>query len=115
MLSFSASKPLNSKVRQHLLLYASLYTPFIHEALNRLVTENNKIEKNVIKNLTSREKEVLLWTAEGKTSADISLILSISERTVIFHHQNLAKKLNVSSRAHAVAKAISLGILNPLF
>ena len=63
---------------------------------------------------TAREAEALLWTAEGKTSHDIALILGVSERTVVFHLQNVARKLNVSNRTHAVARAISLGLINPL-
>jgi len=58
--------------------------------------------------LTIREKEVLKWLGHGKTSWDIAAILRISERTVNFHVGNIMKKLDVTSRAQAVAEAANL-------
>lgn len=63
--------------------------------------------------LTRREKECLMWCAEGKTSWETAQILSISERTVIFHLQNVNVKLGVSSRQQAVARATVRGIIMP--
>lgn len=53
-------------------------------------------------NLTGKEKEVLQWAVEGKTSTDIGKILSMSERTVKFHLGNIYAKLNVINRTQAV-------------
>lgn len=61
--------------------------------------------------LTDREKEILSWLMEGKSSWDIGQILSISERTVKFHVNNICIKLNAVNRTHAVAKAILNKIL----
>jgi len=61
--------------------------------------------------LTSRELEILRWIKEGKSSWDIGMLLSISERTVKFHLTNLFAKLDVSNRAQAVARAMRLGLL----
>lgn len=61
--------------------------------------------------LTSRELEILKWVKEGKSSWDIGMLLSISERTVKFHVANLFAKLDVSNRAQAVARAARLGLL----
>jgi DNA-binding CsgD family transcriptional regulator len=65
--------------------------------------------------LSEREKECLLWSAEGKTSWEISQILGISERTVVFHLQHATEKLKVSNRQHAVARAIALGLISPQY
>jgi LuxR family transcriptional activator of bioluminescence operon len=65
--------------------------------------------------LTDREKECLLWAAEGKTSWEASQILGISERTVIFHLQNASDKLGVNNRQQAVARAIAMGMILPQF
>ena len=62
--------------------------------------------------LTTREKECLSWTARGKTSWEISVILSISESTATFHLRNAAIKLKASNRTHAVAKALSSGLIH---
>lgn len=63
--------------------------------------------------LTRREQECLMWCAEGKTSWETAQILGISERTVIFHLQNVNVKLGVSSRQQAVARATVRGIIIP--
>lgn len=61
--------------------------------------------------LTSREVEVLRWTAEGKTSNEVSEILSISERTVNFHINNAGAKLNATNKTAAAIRAAMLGML----
>jgi LuxR family transcriptional regulator len=61
--------------------------------------------------LSSREKEVLQWTAVGKTSGEISSILNITERTVNFHINNTINKLNVTNKTAAAIKAAILGFL----
>ncbi len=63
--------------------------------------------------LTRRERECLHWAAEGKTSWEVGRLLGVSERTAIYHLQNAAKKLEVSGRQAAVARAISLGLISP--
>jgi DNA-binding NarL/FixJ family response regulator len=49
--------------------------------------------------LTNREQEVLAWTAQGMTNKEIAAQLSISEKTVKTHLQNIFRKLNVRRRA----------------
>ena len=61
--------------------------------------------------LTEREIEVLKWTADGKTSSEISTILSISDHTVNFHVKNAINKLGVANKTAAVVQAAVLGML----
>jgi LuxR family quorum-sensing system transcriptional regulator CciR len=61
--------------------------------------------------LSRREREVLQWTAEGKTSWDIGMILNISDNTVNFHIKNSIRKLGTTSRTVAVVKAIRLNLI----
>lgn len=61
--------------------------------------------------LSTREKEVLQWTAVGKTSSEISRILNIAERTVNFHINNVMTKLNAPNKTSAATKAAVLGLL----
>jgi LuxR family transcriptional regulator len=61
--------------------------------------------------LTEREVEVLKWTADGKTSGEISDILSISENTINFHVKNAIVKLGVVNKTAAVVRAAMLGLL----
>lgn len=62
--------------------------------------------------LTSRQVEVLRWTADGKTSDEIAQILEISKRTVNFHVRNASIRLRANNKNSAVALASRLGILN---
>jgi LuxR family quorum-sensing system transcriptional regulator SolR len=61
--------------------------------------------------LSLREKEILRWTADGKSSAEISMILGISTRTVNFHIDHCLVKLNCQNKIAAVVKAMLLGLL----
>ncbi len=63
--------------------------------------------------LTPREREVLSFSAEGKSIPVIAAILSVSVGVVKFHLQNIYNKLDVSSRQTAVVKAIRLGLIVP--
>lgn len=62
--------------------------------------------------LTPRETEVLQWTADGKTSAEVGAILDISLNTVNFHVKNAIVKLRVANKSAAVAAAVGLGLLH---
>lgn len=62
--------------------------------------------------VSQREKQVLQWLKQGKSSWDISVILGISERTVYFHVSNIMKKLEASNRPQAVAIAAQLGLID---
>lgn len=68
-----------------------------------------KGKKENVKTLTNREKECLKWVAVGKTSWEISIITGVSERTVVFHIQNAASKMNTASRTNASVIAILNG------
>ena len=61
--------------------------------------------------LSAREQEVLKWISEGKSSWEIAMILVISERTVKFHTAAILNKLGAANRTHAVAIALSSGLI----
>ncbi len=63
--------------------------------------------------LTPREKEVLQWTAHGKTAWEIGKILEISDQTVVFHIKNASRKFGAYSKQQAVVKAILQGLIQP--
>jgi DNA-binding CsgD family transcriptional regulator len=47
----------------------------------------------------------------GKTATEMANIMTISESTVVFHTENAKKKLEAKTLPHAVAKALSLGLI----
>jgi DNA-binding CsgD family transcriptional regulator len=61
--------------------------------------------------LTTRELEVVRWTAQGKTSSEIGKILSLSDHTVNAYMTNAIKKLDCVNRTQLVAKALRLRII----
>lgn len=90
-----------------------LLSAYMHEAVMRIVDRDGKTLPKKI--LTARERECLIWVAEGETTWDISSRLEITESTVIFHLHNIMKKLNASNRQQAVARAVQLGLIAPGF
>ena len=63
--------------------------------------------------LNPKEKEVLAWGAQGKTSWEIALILKCTESGVNFHFGNIRLKFGVSTRSAALIKATALGLVTP--
>jgi len=82
--------------------------PHLHASIDRA---SCTIRNHASPALTTREREVLTWVKEGKSSWEIGCILRISERTVKFHISNMLGKLNAVSRSHALAKAVEYGLI----
>jgi LuxR family transcriptional regulator, quorum-sensing system regulator BjaR1 len=61
--------------------------------------------------LNKREIECLFWSAEGKSSSEISTIINLSEHTVNHYLIACCKKLDAVNRVQAVAKAVRHGII----
>jgi DNA-binding NarL/FixJ family response regulator len=58
------------------------------------------------KDLTPRQKDVLQLFAEGRRTKEIADILSVSERTVMFHKYHMMKVFNLKSNADLVLLAL---------
>ena len=99
----------NESVRDYNKHCSHLLALNLHSVLRRLL--GLSWEDSRLASLTGREMECLLWAARGKTSWETALILEVSEVTVNFHLTNAMKKLDVYSRAHAVAKAVAFGLI----
>lgn len=65
--------------------------------------------------LSRREREILLWMAEGKSDQTIADMLNISYPTVRFHIGNIYRKLDANERIFAVVKALRNGLITPSF
>jgi len=61
--------------------------------------------------LTEREREILKWTAMGKTAWEISRILHISQRTVEDHLCHVRCKLDTATSTQAVVEALRLRLI----
>ena len=56
--------------------------------------------------LTPRERELLQWSAHGKSADDIACILGVTRNTVESHQRNIREKLDAINVAHAIVKAL---------
>lgn len=102
-------EPMTTSELRHKTSRMSWLTKATHEALAERMRA--RLVPEAAASLTVREIDVLRWTADGHTSAEVSDILSISERTVNFHINNTLQKLNALNKTAAVVKAARLGLL----
>jgi DNA-binding CsgD family transcriptional regulator len=99
----------NQIENKHLWLM-NYFGPQLHMYFGRCIEHYQSTEDEKYK-LTPKEKEVIRWAGEGKTSWEIGQILSISERTVKFHLRHIYIKFNVINRTQAVAMASRLNLI----
>ncbi|MBC5995854.1 response regulator [Romboutsia hominis] len=64
-----------------------------------------------IKELTRREKEILICISKGKTNHEIASDLCITEHTVKKHTSNIFEKLKLRDRTHAALYVHEKGII----
>ncbi len=81
---------------------------FSQRVISSLVSASREEES-----LSLREQEVINLMKEGLTNKEIAVHLSITERTVRYHTENLMKKLRARNRLEAIAKAIKKGWVAP--
>jgi DNA-binding NarL/FixJ family response regulator len=61
--------------------------------------------------LSTRERQILQLTAEGKSRKEIAGALDIAEKTVAFHKDNLKRKVGLSSTAQLTRYALDEGLI----
>lgn len=62
--------------------------------------------------LTSRQRQVLLLVADGRTTKEIGRVLDVAPSTVKTHLEQLMRALGASNRAEAVRAAYDVGLLS---
>jgi DNA-binding NarL/FixJ family response regulator len=82
----------------------------VEEILNAVI-EGKAFEKEIDERISTREKEILQLTAEGKTTSEIGTMLDISTRTVETHRTNIMRKLGLSSQTDIVRYAFKNGLI----
>lgn len=90
-------------------LHFSLLTAAGDEVLFRISIDGADVQAAILRRVyavTSREADVLLWVAQGKSNRDIGAILGLSPRTVNKHLEQIYQKLGVENRASAAIAAV---------
>lgn len=88
---------------------AQIFASLLHHAVARIDLPRLLPQSAVT--LTARERECLKWAADGKTAWEIGQILDITERTVIFHINNVTQKLGAVNKTQAIVRALGLKLL----
>ena len=100
--------------RRHV-YFAQMLLPYLHTTLHRMLThEKNPPDLPVRFNtrLSSREAQVISLVRDGMTNQQIGERLELSPLTIKNHIQNILRKLGVSNRAQAVAKAVKARLIS---
>lgn len=98
-----------AEVRSDLVNRIHLFAHYFHQRIRDLIVRRPVAPEF---ELAPREREVLLWAAEGKTAWETAQLLKVSERAVRLYMQNAMAKLNAKSKPQAVAIAVRSGILH---
>jgi DNA-binding NarL/FixJ family response regulator len=77
-----------------------------HAALGRKLPDFSDHKPLLALGLTPKEAETLLWVAQGKTNAEVAMILGVGEATVKKHLEHIFEKLGVEKRGAASLVAI---------
>jgi DNA-binding CsgD family transcriptional regulator len=72
---------------------------------------DEKPEDRPSETLTRREIECLRWSAAGKSSDEIAIILDLSSHTVVGYLKSAMRKLDSVNRMQAVARAFRYRLL----
>lgn len=88
------------------------------DLLGRLMEQVTQLQDRVLgprgmhlNGLSDREIEVLRLVADGRTTSEIAVELSYSERTIKNVIQDVTTRLNLRNRSHAVAYAMRQGLI----
>jgi DNA-binding CsgD family transcriptional regulator len=81
---------------------ANAYPPDTTVLLVELIKGKGEELSRRHRDLTPREREVLLWLTRGKSNSEIAKILEIKPATVSKHLERIYPKLGVENRAAAI-------------
>ncbi|HEX9730180.1 MAG TPA: response regulator transcription factor [Gemmatimonadales bacterium] len=91
----------------------TFFSPVVTERLGTALREEEDRGRDTdrLGRLTSRERDVLLLIAAGRTNKEAAAELGISHRTVESHRENLMKKLSIRTVADLTRFAVKSGLL----
>jgi two-component system response regulator FixJ len=76
-----------------------------------MVEQRKLTAQSLTRNLTAREREVLVLLAKGNANKDIARALGLSPRTVEIYRKKMMHKLNARTASDAVRIAIYSDLL----
>lgn len=112
-----SSADILSKAIREIVKGKTFFTPAIGRRLRQFQNaqgaphRNRPEQKQTNMCLTTREREVLQLSAEGRSNKEVGSDLGISIKTVEKHRQSIMKKLNIHDASGLTRYAISAGII----
>lgn len=97
---------------EKLALHREEWAELAHLLHRKAITELHG-DVDPVPHLGPRELECLTWTARGKSSKEVAILLGLSEHTTKAYLKSARFKLMCSNLPEAVTKAIKLHIINP--
>jgi len=111
LLKDSAASELTTAIRE-VLQGRSYVSPLIAEGMLTHALNQEPGDPG-LRELSTREREVLQLLAEGKSMKEVAAVLDISPRTVEFHKYRVMELLGVKTNAELVQYAIKHGLIAP--
>lgn len=97
--------------RGRTILFTEMLVPTIHATFSRVLRSECPVRSGPAQAiLRARELQIIQLIREGRTNADIAVVLKISPWTVKNHVHNILRKLGAENRSQAVASAMVLGL-----
>jgi DNA-binding NarL/FixJ family response regulator len=97
----------------HALLAPEVTRRVIEEMTGQPEPTAPRREPAELRQLTSREREVLVLMGRGRSNAEIAADLVLGEATVKTHVSNVLSKLHLRDRVQAVVYAYEVGLILP--
>jgi len=88
---------------------ATYVTPLVSG--RQIGTLNKGSKRELMHELTVRQREILQLLAEGKTMKEVAAVLCITPRTVAFHKYRIMETLDIDNNAQLVQYAMKTGLL----
>ncbi len=98
-----------NEVRSSLVNEVHLFAHYFHLRMRNVIAAQSVTSEF---DLSPREREVLQWAAEGKTSWETAQLLRVSESAVNLYTSNAMQKLRAKTKTQAVAIAVRNGVVN---
>ncbi len=89
-----------------------LAPPLKEEYLREYEQRLDATKLDLFDTLSNREREVMKWTALGRTSREIAEALGISRRTVETYLGSATEKLGIKTRSELVRYAVRVGLVS---
>lgn len=84
---------------------------FIKIVSEKVSKNANYLTEEAFVKITKRQRQILILSSQGKNNQEIAQILGLSEHTIKVHAWRLYRRLGVSNRLGALAKARKMGVI----